>query len=139
MLDQNHRRMKWRLAMRIASLPVERWVVKTAGWNPELSTKCKTCRALGRPKRRWEDEFNEFLETEETETTTRNEVERGSAWIKVAKNRGRWLTLESDHAKTAKQRSVDNVLCRENPKRDQIRPDRYLNGGKNWKSGSGHQ
>ena len=40
------RRMKWRLAMRIASLPVERWVAKAAGWKPELCTKYNTCRAM---------------------------------------------------------------------------------------------
>ena len=34
-----HSRMKWRPAMRIASLPEERWVAKAAGWNPELSMK----------------------------------------------------------------------------------------------------
>ena len=51
-----HRRMKWRLAMRIASLPKERWVRKAAEWNPGLSTKIKTCRAVERPKKRWEDE-----------------------------------------------------------------------------------
>ena len=49
--------------MRIASFPDERWVVKEAEWNPELSTKYKTYRAVGRPKRRWEDEINEFLKT----------------------------------------------------------------------------
>ena len=35
---KTHRRMKWRLATRIASLPKERWMVKAAVWNPELST-----------------------------------------------------------------------------------------------------
>ena len=43
---KTHRRMKWRIAMRLASLPDERWVVKAAGWNPELSTKNKTYRAV---------------------------------------------------------------------------------------------
>ena len=47
---KTHRRMKWRLAMRIASLPVERWSLKAAEWNPELSTKYQTYRAIGRPK-----------------------------------------------------------------------------------------
>ena len=56
-----HRRMKWRLAMRIASLPEERWVAKAAGLNPELSMKYKTYRAVGRPINRWEDEINDFL------------------------------------------------------------------------------
>ena len=58
---KTHRRVKWRLAMRIASLPEERWVIKAAGWNPEFSTKDTTYRAVGRPKKRWEDEINEFL------------------------------------------------------------------------------
>ena len=125
---KTHRRMKWRLAMGMASLPVERWAVKAADWNPELSTKNKTYRAPGRPERRWEDEINEFLKPEETETTTGNYMKYNSAWIKVAKNRGRWLTLEREYAKTAEERSVDNVLRRENPQQDQIRPARYLNG-----------
>ena len=47
---KTHRRMKWRLAMRIESLLVERWVVKAAEWNPELSTQYNTCRAIGRQK-----------------------------------------------------------------------------------------
>ena len=71
--------------MGIASLPVERWAVQAAEWNPELSTKHKTYRAIGRPKRRWEDEINEFLNPEETETTTGNDMKYNSAWIKVAK------------------------------------------------------
>ena len=39
---KTHNRMKWRLALRIASLPGERWIVKAAEWNPELSSKHKT-------------------------------------------------------------------------------------------------
>ena len=64
---KTHRKMKWRLAMRIASLPEERWAMKAAGWNPELSTKYKTYRAVGRPKNRWENEINDFFRPERTE------------------------------------------------------------------------
>ena len=95
--------------MRVASLPGERWVVKAAGWNPELSAKYKTYRATGRPKRRWEDEINKFLKPEETETTTGNDMKCNNTWIRVAKNRERWTTSESEYAKTAEKRSVDNV------------------------------
>ena len=35
---ETHRRMTWRLAMTIASLPDERWTKKSAKWNPGLST-----------------------------------------------------------------------------------------------------
>ena len=59
--------------MRIASLPNERWV-KVAEWNPEVSTKYQTYRAVGRPKKRWEDEVNELLKPEETEGTTGNDM-----------------------------------------------------------------
>ena len=38
---KTHRRTKWILVMRIASLPEGSWVVKAAGWNPELITKYK--------------------------------------------------------------------------------------------------
>ena len=44
---KTHRRMKWRSAMRIVSLPEERWIRKAAQWNPDLSTKYKTHRAVG--------------------------------------------------------------------------------------------
>ena len=76
MLDLMHRRMKSRFATRIASLPKERWVRKAAEWNPGLSTKIKTCRAVGRPKKRWEDEINEFLKSEETEATKGNDIKK---------------------------------------------------------------
>ena len=35
--------------------------------------------------------------------------------------------LESEYQKTTKERFVNNVLRRENPQQDQIRPVRYLN------------
>ena len=74
--------------MRVASLPGERWIVKAAEWNPELSSKYKTYRAIDRPKRRWEDEINEFLKLEETETemSTENDKKNNSSWIKAAKD-----------------------------------------------------
>ena len=50
------RKMKWRLAMRIATSPNERWLIKAAEWNPELSSKYRTNKSIGRPRKRWEDE-----------------------------------------------------------------------------------
>ena len=49
---KTHRIMKWRLAMRIASQPDERWVVKAAGWNPELSTKYKNQQSCVKTKKK---------------------------------------------------------------------------------------
>ena len=96
--------MNWRLALRIVSLPSERWIVKAAEWNPELSSRYKTYRAIGRPRRRWEDDINEFLKLEETETeiSTESDNNCNKSWIKAAKDHGRWTLLENDH--TSKMR-----------------------------------
>ena len=58
---KTHERIKWRMALRIARSPSERWMVRAAEWNTELSSRYKTYRAIGRPRRRWEDDINEFL------------------------------------------------------------------------------
>ena len=96
-----HRRMKWSLAMRIGSLPEERWVMKAAGWNLELSTKYKTYRAAGRPKRRWEDEINDFLRPERTEDETSNVERSNNEWIKIAKDQEGWKKMENKFAMAA--------------------------------------
>ena len=117
--------------MRIASLPDERWVVKAAEWNPELNTKYKTYRAVGRPRKRWEDEINDFLKHEETEPTSEDDMKNNNTWIKVAKNRERWKAIESEYAETAEERNVDNFCYAEKtPPHEPIRPARYLNGAK---------
>ena len=56
--------MKWKFAMRIATSPSERWPTKAGEWKPELSPRYRTKRAIGRPRKRWEDVFNEFLKQE---------------------------------------------------------------------------
>ena len=104
--NKTHKGMKWRLALRTASLPNERWLVKAAEWNPELSSKYKTNRAIGRPRRRWEDDINDFLKLEENETE--NFIERDNqykkSWINAAKDRGRWTLLENDYTMTTEER-----------------------------------
>ena len=71
--NKTHKKMKWRLAQRRATSPSERWIVKAAEWNPELSSRYKTYRTIGRPRGRWEDDINEFLMLEETETENSTE------------------------------------------------------------------
>ena len=118
------KRMKWRLALRVASLPSERWIVKVAEWNPELSSRCKTYRAMRRPRRRWEDDINEFIKLEENETENSTESDNKS-WIKAAKDCGRWTPLAGDDTMTAEERSENNARHRTN---SQSRPARYVNG-----------
>ena len=40
--NKTHRKMKWKLALRIATQPSERWFKKAAEWNPELSSRYRT-------------------------------------------------------------------------------------------------
>ena len=80
-----------RLAMRMASLPEERWVMKAAWWNPEFSTKYKTYRA----RNRWEDEINDFLRPERTEDETSNVERYNNEWFKIAKDQEGWKKRET--------------------------------------------
>ena len=38
-LNKTHQKMKWKLALRIATSPSERWLKKAAEWNPEAEFK----------------------------------------------------------------------------------------------------
>ena len=130
MLDQNSQKNEMAISdeNRIAT---GRKMGNEYSWmNPELSTKIKTYRAVRRPKTRWEDEISEFLMSEETETTTGNDMKNNNTWIKVAKNRERWKAMKNNYAETASDRSVDNVPRRENLPQDPIRLARHLNGVK---------
>ena len=115
-----HRRMKWRLAMRIALLPDERWATKAAEWNPGFSTKHQTNRAEGRPKKIWEDVINDLLKPKETEDTKGNEIKKQ-----------RNLDRERWKANTQRQQPkhvLTSVHSRRYPLQDPVRPARYLNG-----------
>ena len=101
--------------------------MKAAEWNPEVSSEYKTHRAIGRPRRRWEVDINEFhkLEENETENSTESDNRYNKSLIKSAKDRGRWTPLENDYTMTAEERSESNARHRRN---SQSRPARYVNG-----------
>ena len=115
------RKMTWRLALRIATSPSERWLIKAAEWNPELSSKYRTNRAIGRPRKRWEDDIDEFLKQteDETENQTESSNQINKTWINTAKDRGRWTLLEENYTKNSVTRTRRN---------SHNRPARYVNG-----------
>ena len=120
--SMTQRKMKWRLAMRIATPPNERWLFKAAECNPELSSKYRP-RSIGRPRKRWEDDINEFLEQLEDDTgnltESSNHIHKN--WVNTAKDRGRWTLLEENYTTnsvTRKRRNSHNI------------PARYVNGMK---------
>ena len=127
MLEQDSKKIKWRLAMRIALSPSERWLIKAAEWNPELSSKYRTNRAIGRPRKRWEDDIHEFLKqvVEETENLTESSNQINKNWINTAKDRGRWTLLEENYTTNSEGRHENNTRTRRNSHNI---PARYVNG-----------
>ena len=115
------RKMKWKLAMRIARSQKERWLIEAAEWNPELSSKYRTNRSVGRPRKRWEHGVNEFLKQmgDETENLTESSNHINKNWINTAKDSGRWTLLEENFTKNSVTRTRRN---------SHNRPARYVNG-----------
>ena len=101
--NKTHKNMKWRLALRIAKSPSERWLMKAAEWNPELSSKSRT-----------EDE-------------TENRTESSSHGSTQQKDRGRWTLLEEKYTMTSEERQEHNARTRIR-RNSQSRPARYVNG-----------
>ena len=97
--------MKWKLALRTS--PSERWLKQAAEWNPDLSSRYKTHRAIGRPRKRWEDDINDFLkqvlEEKENEDPIESINQTNKNWINIAKDWRRWALLEGNYSMTVKK------------------------------------
>ena len=94
-----HRRLKWRMARRIVSLPEKRWTRRVFDWHPGLDNSIGTRRQVGRPKRRREDDFNEFLKTDETQEKTRYDLMNNKSWMREAKKYQEWREKEEKFVK----------------------------------------
>ena len=96
-----HKKKKWKLSLRIATSPSDRWLRKAADWNPELSTRYRINRAIGRPRKRWEDDINEFLKQEfeekESEEPIERRIQNNNNWINIAKDWRKWARLEGQY------------------------------------------
>ena len=97
---ETHRRLKWRMASRIASLPEERWTRNIFDWHPGLDNKIKTKRLVGRPKRRWEDDLNEFIKPGETKERKKYDLmNNNNNWVMEAKKNKEWKEKEEKFMK----------------------------------------
>ena len=92
--------------MRTASLSEGWWSRKIAEWNPGLDNCIKTNRLVGRPRKRWEDEINEFIQTEETEEYRGNDPKNNDSWLLQPKQQKVWTALEEECTKAAAARRV---------------------------------
>ena len=59
-----------------------------------LSSGCKASRAVGRPRKRWEDTINQFFKLEETKETKGNDLKSNDTWMQVAKDQIRLKEME---------------------------------------------
>ena len=92
--------MKWKLALRIATSPSERWLRKAAEWNPDLSSRYKTDRAIGRPRKRRDDDINDFLKQVLEDKENEDPNQTNNNWINIAKDWRRWALLEGKYTMT---------------------------------------
>ena len=94
-----HRRTKWRMARRIVTLPEKRWNRKIFDWHPGLDTNIRLGRQVGRPKRRWEDDLNEFTKTEEGDERNKKDLMNNNGWMIEIKNYEKWEENEEKFSK----------------------------------------
>ena len=76
-----HRRQKWRMARRMITLPAKRWNRRVFNWHPGLDSSIRARRQVGRPQRRWEDDLNEFMKTEEGKEKDKYNLKKNNSWM----------------------------------------------------------
>ena len=98
---------------------------------PELSSKNRTNRAIGKTKEKMgRDDVNEFLKLveDETENFTESSSQINKTWINTTKDRGRWTLLEEQYTRTSEERQ-GKIMARTSLRRNsESRPARYVNG-----------
>ena len=63
-----------------------RWSKKSSNMESRPQHWMQSSRAVRRPRKRWEDDVNQFFKLEETEETKGNDVKNNDTWIRVAKD-----------------------------------------------------
>ena len=61
---------------------------------PGLDPTLRTKRSVGRPKRRWEDDLNEFTKTEEGHDKAQYEFRNNNSWMNEIKDYRKWKENE---------------------------------------------
>ena len=96
---QAQRKMKWRLAVRVASHPEQRLTKKAAAWNPGPWIEAKASRRVGRPKKIRKDDINQFVKLDETEEPRGSDLKNNDTWLKAAKGQKIWREMETDYTR----------------------------------------
>ena len=98
---------KWRWASRVATQPLSRWTRRALTWQPELHDKRTRSRPQARPHKRWDDEFNSFLQTIYTDTAGDTTP---PPWQELASDATTWSQLERLYIDYATGAVVVNTL-----------------------------
>ena len=101
---ETRRKLKWRQAMRIATQHEENETEELPRGTQDLSFQQEPKRKAGRPAKRWEDDLNEFVIVEETETTQSNDLKNNDTWLIAARHVIEWKKTDKQYA----QQSVDD-------------------------------
>ena len=68
--------------------------------NLDLDPALRTKRSVGRPKRRWEDDLNEFTKTEDGQDKAQYELKNNNSWMNEIKDYQKWKENEERFSKT---------------------------------------
>ena len=94
-------RRKWRWSRRIAQQSHDRWSWVVSHWEPQLNDKRPRNRHSSRPRKRWDDDINEFLQT-----TDHRRDDTTQCWQNLAVNSVLWTKLEDKFIEYMQQRST---------------------------------
>ena len=100
-----HWRTKWRMARRIVTLNKRRWNKRVFDWQPGLDPTLHPKRSVGRPKRRWEDDLNEFTGTEEGKDKAQYELKNNNSWMNEIEDYKEWKKDEENFSKCSRMTS----------------------------------
>ena len=87
------------MARRIVFLKKKRWNKRVFDWHPGLDISMRTGRQIGRPKRRWEDDLNDFLKMDGSQERTKNDLTNDNGWMAEAKKYKEWKDKEESFEK----------------------------------------
>ena len=125
MLEQDSQKMKWRLALRIATSPSERWLIKLLDRTQNSAQNTGPTERLedqGKDGKMTSTNSSNLLRKRENLTKSSNQINK--TWINTAKDRGRWALLEKNYTMTSEERHENNTRKRII---SHNRPARYVN------------
>ena len=95
------RRRKWRFASKVIA-DTHKWGLKALMWDPTLDPRLSPRRRQARPKTRWQDDINKYINQQysshlDDNNSTTNNNNTQDLWISLAQHTELWDELESNY------------------------------------------